>query len=388
MESLGDLLGKAEPEQLLMFMSLPLMGALVLFGFLTFSFTRRSSKKPKTKSGSEWSTFSSRTAFSVNPVDLNPDVLPHSSSLVDPTKEATVSLDQTLSRSSSMEISSLPEHQLNLDILNRHIDMETSMMDTSQDKIDLATQLGNLSASQPQKQSSISSEEIQQAEPVELLRLLRHPESGQLIIEIAGRRYTKLAEIVDKEIGQYVLKLAAHLLAFTNGMLATEAGIQSVPAPKVGKTPLPLGTSFSPFQSSNRVADTPSQTSTLSQAKPTPPEPRISPAAEAAFLASLQTQPPKLEPSPQRQGLFGRSKPANEPIMLPSLNLAEEINKIAQARLIVSPLAMTTKLEIVSKPEGGLQINVNGVAYASPDQIPDPEVKTLIKDSIKQWERS
>ena len=73
-----------------------------------------------------------------------------------------------------------------------------------------------------------------------MLRLLRDPQSGQLIVEIAGQRYTKLAEITDKEIGQYILKLVAHLLAFTNGMIATEAGLKSVPAPKVGETPMPL----------------------------------------------------------------------------------------------------------------------------------------------------
>ncbi len=74
--------------------------------------------------------------------------------------------------------------------------------------------------------------------------------------------------------------------------------------------------------------------------------------------------------------------------MLAGLNLAEEIDKIVQSRLINSPLAGTTQLGIMADPGGGIQIDVNGHLYSSPDDIPDPEVKELIKASIKQWERS
>ena len=116
--------------------------------------------------------------------------------------------------------------------------------------------------------------------------------------------------------------------------------------------------------------------------------PQPSPAAEAAFLASIQAKPVAAEP-PQRRGLFGRPKPAPEAeTLLPPLNLAGQINEIAQARLRYSPLAATTKLEITSDPGGGILINVNGAIYHGPDDIPHPEVKELIKASIKEWEKS
>jgi hypothetical protein len=73
---------------------------------------------------------------------------------------------------------------------------------------------------------------------------------------------------------------------------------------------------------------------------------------------------------------------------LPSLNLAEEINRIVQARLLVSPLAATTDIEITDDLSGGIRIKVNGVPYPSPDDVPDPDARALIKASIKQWERS
>lgn len=84
---------------------------------------------------------------------------------------------------------------------------------------------------------------------------------------------------------------------------------------------------------------------------------------------------------------MGRTRTSAQPI-LPGLNLADEINKIVQARLAISPLATTTKIEITGDPSGGIRIKVDGIPYASPDDVPDAEARELIKASIKQWERS
>ena len=84
---------------------------------------------------------------------------------------------------------------------------------------------------------------------------------------------------------------------------------------------------------------------------------------------------------------MSRSSSEATPAVSP-FNLAGEINEIVQTRLKVSPLAATTIIEILSDPNGGIRIKVNGQVYSSPDDIPDPDVKTLIKDSIKEWERS
>jgi hypothetical protein len=74
--------------------------------------------------------------------------------------------------------------------------------------------------------------------------------------------------------------------------------------------------------------------------------------------------------------------------LLPALNLAGQINEIVQTRLHYSPLAATTRLEITTDPGGGILINVNGRVYHGADEIPQPEVKELIKASIKEWEKS
>jgi hypothetical protein len=198
-----------------------------------------------------------------------------------------------------------------------------------------------------------------------------------------------LTDITDREVGQYILELAASFLAFSNGVVATEAGVKSVYLPKVQKTPEPL-VKFTPVtQLPHPTEASPPKPEKQKPAAP-PLVPPPSPEAEAAFLAALQAQKSAPPPTPvvPVRGLFGLGRSASEPApALSQFNLAGEINQIVQARLLVSPLGETTQIEILSDHSGGIRIKVNGQMYNGPDDVPDPDVKALIKDSIKQWER-
>ncbi len=416
-----EFLASATPNQLLMCVAGPIVGAIIFAGILFFAGRGDKKHAERIKLGTQPKMAPSQAFTSAPPADslISSEPFPEPPTEPDP----RLLLSQVLSSEPPDDIPSpATETDLNPIILSHpaesgadpKVETEDFTMGLSrqprEDRVGLAARINNRpvtvtetakpTASQPTPPQPTPTPPVGQvsqpvsgpqamskpAEPVELLRMLRDPQSGQLIVEIAGRRYTKLAEINDKKIGEYILKLAAHLLAFTNGMIATEAGVKSLPAPKVGETPLPLVAPKPMSQPPDPLTGVPSTS-------PSPPEPapRPSPDVEAAFLASLaqQAKPSTPEPQPQRRGLFGRAKPAaQEEPLLPVLNLAQQINDIAQARLRMSPLAATTKLEITSEPAGGIRINVNGRFYSSPDDIPDPEVKALIKDSIQQWEKS
>lgn len=401
-----EILENASPTLLLMFMAVPVLGVILFVAIIFISFSSRS-KKQQMKLG-----VSSKTAspliFPAPAADgLNsPPSLP---------KQAVAPANPIIASEEPDPAALSPDPgpptdlDLNLDILSQRTKTEAEMMNSSKSsqepRMGLSARLGqtprpapepipsetnqpasvppavapavaNRPLSEPVSANSVS-------ELVELLRLLRDPQSGQLIVEIAGRRYTKLAEIADKEMGQYILKLAAHFLAFTNGMVATDAGLKSFQAPKVGETPIPPAAP-TPAAPQRNVPETPAPVSPA----PAAPVPQPSPELESAFLASLRAKPALEPPQPQRRGLFGRAKSAAAEPLLPALNLAEQINEIAQARLRYSPLAGATRLEITSDPGGGILINVNGRLYHGPDEIPQPEVKELIKASIKEWEKS
>ncbi len=265
------------------------------------------------------------------------------------------------------------DSDLNLDILGNGLKMteEKPISPTVEPK-----------AAPPMPTSSPQPAIAKQSEPEELLRLLRDPHSGQLIVQIGEQRYTKLADIADKKIGQFILKLAAHFLAFTGGMIVTNAGVKNVYNPKVSTVPEPITAPPVSMLQAATMSQPPAPPKTEATVQPPPPKP--SPEIGAP-LSSLSTPVP--EPATSR-GLFGRPKPAATPSLLPTINLAKEINEIVQNRLMYSPLASNTKIEISSAIDGGIRINVNGAIYNSPDEVPDVEAKTLIKESIKQWERS
>lgn len=393
---MSEILGNASPAQLLMFLAVPVLGIIVfaVIGYMSFS---DRTKKQQMKLGSSSKTASSLDFSGPAARELNTSPLPQQAAALDNWGIAGQEPDPV----SLFSDSDLPaDLDLNLDILSQRVKTEAEMMNSSksspESRTGLSARLGQIprpapepapsevnraDASLPQTNQPVklSAAAPLSGEPEELLRLLRDPQ-GQLIVEIAGRRYTKLAEIADKEIGQYILKLAAHFLAFTNGMIATDAGLKTFPAPKAGQVPTPP---TAPVQaappSSAPVPPVPVQPAPV---QPAPPE------VEMAFLTSLRAKPAAEPASPPRRGFFGRSKPAGPEPLLPALNLAQQINEIVQARLRYSPLAATTRLEITSDPGGGILINVNGRLYHGADEIPQPEVKELIQASIKEWEKS
>ena len=261
---MADFIGNATSNQLLILMSLPLTGVLLLIGFLVFSFRRRN-RKQKMKHGI--------LLKEEAPSDLS---------------EAPSDLSETSSDSSNDESPLSPDDNgLNLDILDDNkADTEAVSMDTpeqpNEEKIDLAARLGDRPSVAPRPSQS-----------PELLRLLRDPQSGDLIVEVAGQRYSKLTDVDDKEVGQYILELVAHLLVFTNGVIATDVGVKSVYLPKrLSKVPIPLTKPTPISQLPDPAALEPSSESEPTSSEPelVPPPP---PEAEAAFLASLQARPPQ-----------------------------------------------------------------------------------------------
>lgn len=325
---LQQFLAEAPIGSLLGLMVVPAFGALILIGYLVIVWSRRS-KKPKMKLG------------------------------IQPKNET----EESAPVHAALESAASPP-ELDVGVLRAAATPTAPQVESSA--------VENTVESPPPVVPPANPAPPSATEPVELLRLLRDPETGQFVVEVGRKRYTKLTDITDKKVGQYILKLTAHLLAFTNGVIVTEAGMKSVynPKGKSGTVPKPL------------LEPEP-------QPRPEPLVPPPSPEAQAAFLASLQANPPgQAEPQPAKpRGLFGRRRSSTSSA-LPTLNLADEINEIAQNRLRNSDLAQTTHIEITSNMDGGIRIHVNGQYYASPNDIPDPKIKTLIKNSIKEWERS
>lgn len=184
-------------------------------------------------------------------------------------------------------------------------------------------------------------------EMVEVLRVLRDLADGRLVIEIGGKRYWSLAEIIDPQVRRRFMGNAQALAQFAQVPLSppSQATTWPDPAPETIEQP-PLS----------------SQPVTY----PPPPQsldPSFQPAGEVvAPLSDLQEQP-------------GEPK-----------TMADEIEELIQLRLRMTPALMYRAIHIRQGAGGGIRVEVDGRYYDSVVDVADPEVAAFLQSVIREWE--
>jgi hypothetical protein len=235
-------------------------------------------------------------------------------------------------------------------------------------------------------------------EPGEIMRIMSNPEQGLFCIHVAERCYRRLVEVRDRATGQHILEAITHLLRFTRGMLATDDGLGVVPVPALSANtlrPLPTPSAIED-QVSRASASIPTSSRPVSGPQLSSPSSIVSAptplSEEERFLRQLmQSQSPAEPEQPvERPSLIGsirrmRGKSSTE--SLPALNLAQEIDRIFQGKLLASGM-VEEDAAVEEDPEGGVWFRVGTTYYDAPDQVPDPRLREMIKLSISEWERT
>ncbi len=158
-----------------------------------------------------------------------------------------------------------------------------------------------------------------------------------------------------------------------------------------------------------RPASSPPSATVPPSADQTPPRPASpSPGAVpgSAPVSSPTTSTPPRPDSPPSRDLPG-SQPVSEPVLRPArpvspipsplfeseqhkpatnLSIVEEINTILQARLAASPLAHRS-IRLQESPQGGVIVWVGLQKFAGIDEVPDPEIRAILRAAIEEWER-
>jgi len=230
-------------------------------------------------------------------------------------------------------------------------------------------------------------------EPDEMLRLMGNSEENQFCVHVAESCYTQLADVHDRLTGQFILEGITRLLQFSNGLLATNHGIGVVPVPSLSPfvhSQLPPRTPSAPTLEVGPASSGGSSMDFPASAPAPAPAASDSLSEEERFLQQLMSQvPPTVQPI-ERPSLIGglrrmRKKSSLEP--LPLLNLADEINRIFQDKLQTSGLR-GTDAKVEARADGGVRIRVGLVYYNSPDEVPDPQLRQMLKLSVAEWEES
>ena len=199
---------------------------------------------------------------------------------------------------------------------------------------------------------------------IEIMRVLRVPPLGKLVVEVNGQRYESLSEIKEENVRHLLLAAIGELMIFAGGYKKlADAGV----APPLN-TPEPA------------AAEGPSLTE-----------------QQASFLASLEAERDALKatPSPRpRPPVLSGVQPRVEPARTPpasetkSLNLVEQIDAMLQRYVAAEPGLAGRSIHLVQDPNGGLQIEVDGKYYRRPREIEDRKIQLVIKRALKDWESS
>jgi len=239
--------------------------------------------------------------------------------------------------------------------------------------------------SSPEQQSTFSEVGHQASAASEVLRLLRDRDTGALIVEVKGEKYRALREIKDERIGRQVLQAAANLVHFTGVIQAHDRARTSQPSSLSAAEPT--------------ATDSPPALSTvaLEEAPPVPRTP-APPSVEREFLQSLvqqrlpkeeETRKASLSPIEFFRRSFSARRRARVQGDIPSpLSFVEEIEEILQRFLRTYPSFIGKEVHVGTAQGGGIRIQVENEFYDAPDDIPDPEIRGILKAAIQEWEKS
>ncbi len=198
---------------------------------------------------------------------------------------------------------------------------------------------------------------------MEMMRILRVPPMGKMVVEIQKHRFESLAELEGDEKAIRIINTAiGELVSFAGGYQAlVDAGV----AP-------PLASSLAPAR--EEVTLTTKQAEFLAQLE-----------AEQAALRNPETEDVVI---PEKLPLPVPPVSPPPPSAASAKSVVEQIDDVLQELVGQAEEFNGRSLHIVQNPAGGVSIDVDGKRYPSPDAVEDPIAQALVKKALKQWENS
>jgi hypothetical protein len=250
---------------------------------------------------------------------------------------------------------------------------------------------------QPSAQTTDAPERVPSVEapdrPGEVMRVIRDQQTGRMLVEVDGKQYTHIREIADAQVGRRVLWAISDLVRFTGGMATNPQAMRNIAQEE------PKGSPDVASISSVPTASTVTRSAPDHRAAPPVPQTRLAeavslPAALARPRPATETSAPPAEAKPRqrysllgyfRQGFTrgGSTAPAASPTSF--INEIEAILQGSIQRLAAPP---SSEVHVLTGENGALQIEVGNAVYGSPDEVPDPQIRQMIKDAVAEWEKS
>jgi hypothetical protein len=195
---------------------------------------------------------------------------------------------------------------------------------------------------------------------IEIMRVLRTPPMGSLLVIADGRRLKLLASVKDDTVRRRILAAIGELIDFAGGY---DALVREGVAP-----PLPTAAA-----TSSAPAEEPGEELTSEQ---------------DAFLNRLERE---LRQSTLPETGSLTAEPTVLPVdtndlTTPGVNLVADIDQILQRHVAESEALAHRSIHLRQTPGELLQIVVDGRVYEHPNDIEDARVRDVLKRALKEWE--
>jgi hypothetical protein len=214
----------------------------------------------------------------------------------------------------------------------------------------------------------------------QILSLIRDKAGGAIHVEIAGAEYYSMDEVDDPNLRRQIVAAAMELIQFT-GVLA--AGVTE-PAPIESTHSWREDMRGESDAELDRIYGTKSLESEAAQTPAAPEE------VEEQFL-NLLTEMGQAPPSPEKPGLVSSIQHAWTPKPLEPddrRTFVDEIEDIVQRRIQLIPALSECDIHVHPGPGGTVRFVFEGREYEDLDEVPNLTARTLIKDSIREWDET
>ena len=135
------------------------------------------------------------------------------------------------------------------------------------------------------------------------------------------------------------------------------------------------------FERERALAPEYDQRLTDAVSRPVPQPPRSQPVPASTTPASTPLPPVSFKPATKSAEPAAENKPAPPPT-----SIVGQINLVLQEKLAGSALA-DRDISMSQSAEGGVIVTVGASQYTGVDEVPDAEVKSLIRAAIAEWEK-
>ncbi len=224
---------------------------------------------------------------------------------------------------------------------------------------------GNQTVPPPEKASAVDSSR-------DYLLTLRRLATGEWEIRVYGQRYRRLEAVPEEQVRQEVVAGMREAANFARSYVKQRTAQTSEPTPQPSRE-------ASPEQPSAAQAFAPAPSPTAPERKPASPpaqrEPATRPLSEASPLLARIAQEPRLVRSDA------------PPTLLPAIDLAKDIGEIVDEILPGHPELRGRSIRLQNAPSGGILFVIDGIPYESVEEIPEAEIRDLIRAATKEWER-